>query len=881
LATQNKKFVIKNGLAVGGASGIIDIVDSNGTWIGATGILHGATGPAGSNGATGPAGANGASGPSGATGVIQNWIVKTTTYTAVSKDAIAADTSGGAFTITLPATPVSGDSITIADSGHSFNTNNLTIARNGSTIETQSQDLVVDIANVIVSFIYNGTTWKVFSTVGIQGASGASGAAGTNGATGIQGASGVDGASGFVGSNGATGVSGATGSAGSNGTNGATGVSGATGSAGSNGTNGATGPTGATGIGISGATGTIQNWVVKTTTYTAVNKDAIAADTSGGAFTITLPASPSTGDSVTFADSGHSFNTNNLTIARNGSTIESSATDLVADVSNIFLSLIYDGTTWKAFSTVGVQGASGATGSAGTNGTNGATGLAGATGPSLASANGDIMPAISGVSNIGSANNKFNALYTKSLYLDANTLYVEGVPVLSSSANNISFSADPNQGLRFTTTGTGNIVVSSNAGTTIQTTGQNGDVIVQSSGQGALTRLTSATQVTLTAPTVAVVGNQTVSANLTVSGNFTVAGNVTSVDSTITNIKDNIITLNKGEVGSGVTLNVSGIEVDRGDLANQRLIWSESSGKWLAGPTSSEIALATETFVNTGLSGKANTDLSNVGALANNVIAQLKGDTGATGVQGASGVAGTNGATGSAGTNGASGIDGATGAGVQGASGVVGATGIQGASGITGASGAAGSNGINGATGVGIDGATGAGVQGASGATGPAGVSGASGVAGASGTGGGGGGASITDDTTTNASYYPAMYSVTTGTPSDVYTSSSKIYFNPSTGTLNSTIYNSLSDEDKKKNIKTIGNAIDTVNQLNGVEFDWKDTGVKSYGVIAQEIEKVLPDLVTMDDQGNKSVNYNGLFGFLINAIKEQQKQIDDLKGKI
>jgi hypothetical protein len=124
------------------------------------------------------------------------------------------------------------------------------------------------------------------------------------------------------------------------------------------------------------------------------------------------------------------------------------------------------------------------------------------------------------------------------------------------------------------------------------------------------------------------------------------------------------------------------------------------------------------------------------------------------------------------------------------------------------------------------------------------------------------------------------MYSATSGTPTTVYTSSSKIYFNPSTGTLNSTIYNSLSDENKKKNIKTIGNAIDTINQLNGVEFDWKDTGVKSYGVIAQEIEKVLPHLVTMDDQGNKSVNYNGLFGFLINAIKEQQKQIDDLKGK-
>jgi hypothetical protein len=302
----------------------------------------------------------------------------------------------------------------------------------------------------------------------------------------------------------------------------------------------------------------------------------------------------------------------------------------------------------------------------------GATGLTGATGAGLTSANGDIMPVVAGVSNIGSANNKFNSLYTKTLFLDANTLYVDGVPVLSSSANNISFSADPNQGLRFTTTGTGNVVLTSNAGTTIQTTGQNGDVVVQSSGQGGLTRLTSATQVTLTAPTIAVVGNQTVSSNLTVSGNFTVAGNVTAVDSTVTNIKDNIITLNKGELGSGVALNVSGIEVDRGDLARQRLIWNEAAGKWTAGPTSQEVALATETFVNTGLSNKANTDLSNVGTLPDAVINQIRGYTGATGVgiNGASGVQGLTGASGAAGTNGASGFVGSNGAtGPTGASG--------------------------------------------------------------------------------------------------------------------------------------------------------------------------------------------------------------------
>jgi hypothetical protein len=140
---------------------------------------------------------------------------------------------------------------------------------------------------------------------------------------------------------------------------------------------------------------------------------------------------------------------------------------------------------------------------------------------------------------------------------------------------------------------------------------------------------------------------------------------------------------------------------------------------------------------------------------------------------------------------------------------------------------------------------------------------------------------SITDDSTTNTSYYPVMAAVTTGTPSTVYTSSTKLYFNPSTGTINATIYNSLSDKRKKKNIKSIENAADTVSQLNGVEFQWKNNGIKSYGVIAQELEQVIPDLVTTDDDGNKSVNYNGLLGFLINAIKEQQVEINKLKDKL
>jgi hypothetical protein len=67
--------------------------------------------------------------------------------------------------------------------------------------------------------------------------------------------------------------------------------------------------------------------------------------------------------------------------------------------------------------------------------------------------------------------------------------------------------------------------------------------------------------------------------------------------------------------------------------------------------------------------------------------------------------------------------------------------------------------------------------------------------------------------------------------------------------------------------------------QIRGVTFDWKDGNRASAGVIAQEIEKVLPELVHGDD--TKTVNYNGLIGLLIECVKEQQKEIDILKKRL
>lgn len=131
-----------------------------------------------------------------------------------------------------------------------------------------------------------------------------------------------------------------------------------------------------------------------------------------------------------------------------------------------------------------------------------------------------------------------------------------------------------------------------------------------------------------------------------------------------------------------------------------------------------------------------------------------------------------------------------------------------------------------------------------------------------------GGGATVTDDTTTDASYYPALYTVTSGTPSAAYVSSTKLYFNPSTGTLNATVLNTLSDERYKKNVVVITDSVSTVSRLTGVEFEWTETGEKSSGVIAHQLETVLPHLVSTGSDGVKSVNYMGIIGYLIEAVK-------------
>ena len=95
------------------------------------------------------------------------------------------------------------------------------------------------------------------------------------------------------------------------------------------------------------------------------------------------------------------------------------------------------------------------------------------------------------------------------------------------------------------------------------------------------------------------------------------------------------------------------------------------------------------------------------------------------------------------------------------------------------------------------------------------------------------------------------------------------------------------SDQRLKTNVNTINDALGIVGKLRGVSFDWKGNGKPSIGLIAQEVEEVLPELVvtnrgTIPDTGEteeiKSVDYGKIVGVLINAINELKAEVDELK---
>tara|TARA_B100001939_G_C16926209_1_gene611739 strand:- start:516 stop:875 length:360 start_codon:yes stop_codon:yes gene_type:complete len=98
------------------------------------------------------------------------------------------------------------------------------------------------------------------------------------------------------------------------------------------------------------------------------------------------------------------------------------------------------------------------------------------------------------------------------------------------------------------------------------------------------------------------------------------------------------------------------------------------------------------------------------------------------------------------------------------------------------------------------------------------------------------------------------------------------------TGSVQAVDFNSTSDARLKTEVNTITDGLEKISQMRGVTFKIHEK--PSAGVIAQELEKVIPAAVSTGDNDYKSVNYNTVIGYLIEAVKELQEEVNTLKGQ-
>ena len=95
-------------------------------------------------------------------------------------------------------------------------------------------------------------------------------------------------------------------------------------------------------------------------------------------------------------------------------------------------------------------------------------------------------------------------------------------------------------------------------------------------------------------------------------------------------------------------------------------------------------------------------------------------------------------------------------------------------------------------------------------------------------------------------------------------------------GAVTAPSYNSTSSQRYKTNVKPLENSLEIINKLQGVRFDWKKDGVSDVGLIAEQVNEILPEFVGKDPDGTPhSVDYGKITSVLIEAVKELYKKIN------
>lgn len=144
-------------------------------------------------------------------------------------------------------------------------------------------------------------------------------------------------------------------------------------------------------------------------------------------------------------------------------------------------------------------------------------------------------------------------------------------------------------------------------------------------------------------------------------------------------------------------------------------------------------------------------------------------------------------------------------------------------------------------------------------------------------------GAALTDNNSDSATNYLAFTTLTSGflTTARVATATRPLTYQPSTGTLSTTLFNETSSIALKENLMPIENALEKILSLQGYLYDRRDGSRKNEpGLIAEDVEEIIPEVVTKDQDGKpESIAYQRLVTYLIESIKEIKTEIDKIKG--
>jgi len=190
---------------------------------------------------------------------------------------------------------------------------------------------------------------------------------------------------------------------------------------------------------------------------------------------------------------------------------------------------------------------------------------------------------------IGTPEARFKAIYVDEAHLSPDTLYIGDTPIFSTSESTIVIRSDPGQYIRIAT----------DVGTEMVAAGLNAEVKILASGLGGRVVMGAMYEVMMTAPQTTVNGDLCITGDLYVNGDQVVI-NVQTVE-----VKDNVMLLNKGQVGAGVSAGQAGIRIDRGDLADALMIFDESSDKFQIGFLGGTLSnIASENYINGLLDGK-------------------------------------------------------------------------------------------------------------------------------------------------------------------------------------------------------------------------------------------------------------------------------------